>query len=331
MAVSLGRRRKNRESMRGWKRVYFATDIHGSEHCFRKFLNAAQFYNARYLILGGDILGKLLIPIVRHPDGTYSGQYGEQGFERISRDALTEVTNAIRRYGHYPVVGSADDLAALEDEAIRDQRFREVAYDSVARWVTLAEERLRGTGVRMFMAPGNDDFLEIDDALQGSDIVEFAEGRCIRLDDVHEMITTGYSNPTPWKTERELPEGPLRARLDDMARMVEDRTNLVAVIHAPPYGTVIDQAPKLDDDFNMSLHHGGLEMAPVGSEAVRSFIEEVQPLIALCGHVHEAGGVAKLGRTLCLNPGSEYTQAVLAGAIVELADGLVSAHQFVSG
>jgi uncharacterized protein len=324
-------RRKGRTSRPGWKRLYFATDIHGSEACFRKFVNAARFYDVQYLILGGDILGKLLVPIVRHADGTYSGAYGEHEVECISAARLSEFTEAIRRYGHYPVIGSADELAALADPGERDRVFRKVAFKSVVEWVSLAETRLRGTGVRLFMAPGNDDFLEIDDALSGSDVVEFAEGRRIKLDDVHEMITTGYSNPTPWKTERELPEPALRAKLDTMGAKVEDPTNLVAVIHAPPYGTVIDQAPKLDAEFNMSLQHGGVEMGPVGSEAVRGFIEETQPLIALCGHVHEAGGVARLGRTMCLNPGSEYTQAVLAGALVEISDGQVLSHQFVSG
>ena len=49
------------------KRICFVTDVHGSERCFRKFLNTAKFYDAQYLILGGDITGKTLVPIERGP------------------------------------------------------------------------------------------------------------------------------------------------------------------------------------------------------------------------------------------------------------------------
>ncbi|MBS1887546.1 MAG: metallophosphoesterase [Actinobacteria bacterium] len=276
--------------------------------------------------------GKMLVPIVRRGDGTFDARYGEDELRGISQSEMTELKDRIRRFGHYPVVGSADELAALEIEQERDRMFREVVTQSIADWVALAEERLRGSGVRCYMAPGNDDFLEIDSALEGSDIVEFAQDRCISIDEKHDMITTGYSNRTPWDTERELEEPDLRSQLDRMTQSVRDPDNLIAVIHPPPFDTEIDKAPKLDDELKVEMKPGvGVVTAPVGSTAVREFICDVQPLLALHGHVHEGKGEHHLGRTLCVNPGSEYTQGVLSGAIIELGDGEIRRHQFVAG
>jgi uncharacterized protein len=312
-------------------RIFFATDIHGSDRCFRKFLNAAKLYGIDHLILGGDITAKVLVPIVRRPDGSYDCRFGETEHRGLGEAAVDELRRQIRGFGAYHVTVDEDGLAALDDEAHQERIFEEVVIRSIEEWVALAEERLRGTGVRCFMAPGNDDFLAIDAALTGSEVVEFAENRVLQLDDAHEMITTGYSNETPWDTERELTEEELRARIDGMARDVRDASNLVVVLHPPPYRSGIDDAPLLNDDLGMTLTAGGVTMAPVGSKAVREFIEAEQPLLGLHGHVHEGRGEVSVGRTLCINPGSEYTTGTLSGAIVELGDGEVRSHQLVSG
>ena len=81
----------------------------------------------------------------------------------------------------------------------------------------------------------------------------------------------------------------------------------------------------------MKFEAGGIIMIGVGSIAVRRFVEERQPLIALHGHVHESQGVERLGRTICLNPGSEYNDGTLCGAIVRIGDRQVVSHQFVVG
>lgn len=312
-------------------RLFFATDLHGSEACFRKFLSASKFYDAPVLILGGDIVGKLLIPILDKSSGHYSATYGEETYADVDSSGLRALTAKIRAAGHYYVVGDRDALAELDDPAHCDKVFRKAVYDTVSDWVALADERLRGTGTRIYAAPGNDDFLEIDSAFQGSDVIEFAEGRCLSIHGEFEMITTGYSNPTPWQTERELPEPALKSRLTEMVADVKDPSKLVAVLHAPPYRSGLDSAPKLDENLNMSLDMGAVETAPVGSRAVRDFIEEHQPLLGLHGHVHEGRGAVTIGRTLCLNPGSEYMAGVLAGALVELGDGSVVTHQLVTG
>jgi uncharacterized protein len=324
----LGRRSA---SARG-TRLLFATDIHGSDQCFRKFLNAAPVYRTPVLILGGDITGKLLVPVNRHADGTYSCAYNDNEFRALDERGKDEISTLIRRSGHYPVVASPAELEGLNDPVRMNEIFKEVVYKAIEDWVTLADERLKGTGMRMFMAPGNDDFLEIDSALMGSEAVEFAEGQRLWIDDRHEMITTGYSNPTPWDTERELPEPELRALLDEMTGQVESRENLIAVIHPPPYASGLDDAPKLGEDMQVRMQAGaGVIKEPVGSTAVREYIDDVQPLLSLHGHVHESNGAVTLGRTVAINPGSSYTEGSLQAAIVEVGDGVVLSHQLVTG
>jgi Icc-related predicted phosphoesterase len=312
-------------------RVFFATDIHGSEVCFRKFINAGEFYDVSLLVLGGDVVGKMLVPILEKSADSYSAAYGEKVFDDINRAELEELQKSIRRSGHYYVVGDQDEIAQLaSDEEYRDLVFRRVVCESIEQWVELAEERLVGSGRRCLVAPGNDDFFDIDNALRASDLIEFAEDECISVNG-YDVITTGYSNETPWQTDRELSESELKAKIERMAAKARPEAELIAVLHAPPFGTGIDEAPALDDELTPSVGVSGMETAPVGSTAVREFIEERQPLLSLHGHVHEGKGVAKLGRTLCINPGSEYTEGTLSGVVLELGEHNVLSHQLVTG
>jgi Icc-related predicted phosphoesterase len=322
--------RSRRGSSEEVTRLFFATDIHGSDRCFRKFLNAAGFYSARYLVLGGDITGKTLVPIERKGT-TYSVMLDGRRHDGLSEEERVAVERQLRDRGQYPVVGGSELLGRLDDDEAREEVFLQVIKDSISRWVEMAEQRLSGTGVRCFITPGNDDFFEIDDALSGGTAVEFVEGRRVALDDGREMITTGYSNPTPWRTPRELDEEALAERIRGMCDGVEDPESLVMVLHPPPHGTLLEQAPALDDELNIEMRGGAVQMRSVGSLAVREVIEEVQPLLALHGHVHESAAEQKLGRTLCINPGSEYTTGILRGALIGLSRDGIEAHQMVSG
>ncbi len=310
-------------------RIFFATDIHGSERCFRKFLNAGKFYNADHLILGGDITGKVLVPVIRDREG-YRCDYNDRAYAKLTESERADLERLIRDNGQYPVVGEYDELKALMDEERREDAFRAAVLDGIARWVELAEERLRGTGVRCFITPGNDDYTEVDDALRGSDVVEYVEGRCVALDDEHEMITTGYSNITPWQSPRELSEDELHRYVDEMARSVADPARMIAVLHPPPYGTELDKAPEIDAEFRVQMEGGQPKLASVGSTAVRAVLEEYQPLLSLHGHVHESRAAQRLGRTTCINPGSEYTTGTLLCAIVSVRGDRVD-YQFVAG
>jgi Icc-related predicted phosphoesterase len=311
-------------------RVFFATDIHGSDLCFKKFLNAGRFYGASHLIMGGDITGKSLVTIHEGPDG-WTGHFREHEYACATDEELGRLVQAIRDAGQYPFVGSADEIDALADDAQRAEVFDRLVVDGMRRWMDLAEARLDGTGIQCYVTPGNDDFFTIDPVLRDAPAVHFVEGECVSLDGVHEMITTGYSNPTPWNTERELSEADMESRLEAMWAKVEDPQNAVAVIHAPPVNTALDEAPELGPDLSMQTGPGGLKMTHVGSAAVRAWVERAQPLCGLHGHVHESKATESIGRTLCVNPGSEYSEGVLAGSLIVLGEGRVISHQFVSG
>jgi uncharacterized protein len=311
-------------------RLCFVTDIHGSDRCFKKFINAGRFYDVQYLILGGDITGKTLIPIERTSKG-WKASYSDHNYVDMSDQEKAGLEQLIRDNGQYPVAAPKDELEHLFSEDRRDETFRQVVVDGIRRWMEIAADRLKGTGIRCFVTPGNDDFWEIDEPLQNAETVEFVEGKCVRLDDKREMITTGYSNLTPWQSPRELDETALASRIDAMFKDVEQPESLIAVLHAPPFATELDQAPMIDSEFRLKTSGGAVQMGPVGSIAVRDFILAKQPALGLHGHVHESKAAQTLGRTLCINPGSEYTAGVLSCAIVTLHDGKPPEYQFTVG
>jgi Icc-related predicted phosphoesterase len=309
-------------------KVFFATDLHGSEMCWRKFLNAAKFYEADVLVCGGDMTGKAIVPIVKE-----NGQFtytlaGEQ--QVVGAEQLNEVETHIRRKGYYPLQMSVDRLQELDqDSGKRAEVFQQVMLDGVERWMGMAADKLRGTGIRLFVCPGNDDEMEVDDVIRRSDFVELGEGRVVEIDDFT-MISTGWSNHTPWNTHREETEEKLGERIEAMASQVKDPSKAIFNLHCPPYKSGLDEAPAIDAD--LKLLHGGRALRPVGSTAVRESIERHQPLLSLHGHIHESKGAVKIGKTLSINPGSSYEEGMLMGAIVQLdAKKGIKSYQLVNG
>ena len=309
-------------------RVFFATDLHGSETCWRKFLNAGKHYEADVLICGGDMTGKAIIPIVEE-NGHFTVTLGDER-QVLTRDQVGDAEAQIRRKGYYPLRMDVGRLQELDRDANkRAESFQEVMLDGVERWMHLAEEKLRGSGIRCFVCPGNDDEMEVDDVVRRSDLVELGEGRMVELDGFT-MISTGWSNPTPWKTHREESEAELGRRIDAMAKQVPDTSHAIFNLHCPPFRSGLDEAPAIDAD--LKLLHGGRALRPVGSTAVREAIERYQPLMSLHGHIHESKGAVKIGKTLSINPGSSYEEGVLMAAIVNLDPKKgVKSYQLVNG
>src|ERR1700674_1374875 len=309
-------------------KIFFATDLHGSEMCWRKFLNAGRFYDAEILICGGDMTGKAIVPIVRE-NGQFTLTMGGE-HQTVSADQVGEVEAQIRRKGYYPLQMTPERLHELDQDAgKRADTFRQVMLDGVDRWMNMAAEKLRGTGARCFVCPGNDDEMEVDDVIKRSDFVELGEGRMVEIEG-YTMISTGWSNPTPWKTHREESEEKLAERLEAMASQVTDPTHAIFNLHCPPYNSGLDEAPAIDAD--LKLLHGGRALRPVGSTAVREVIERHQPLLSLHGHIHESKGAIKIGKTLSINPGSAYEEGMLMAAIVNLdAKKGIKSYQLVNG
>jgi uncharacterized protein len=312
-------------------RIFFATDIHGSETCFRKFLNCGSYYEADVLILGGDMTGKALVPIVGNGHGRYSTSLQDVRHE-FAEDELPRYERIIRERGLYPLRTTQEELADLQGQPGRlDQLFHRAILGVVEQWVLLADEKLGETGLRTFVCPGNDDSFEIDEVLRGSKQLELAEGQAIDLPEEFQLLSTGWSNRTPWNTDREEDEEDMARRIDAMlAQATAPPERLVFNFHCPPHGTPLDEAPQLTED--LGVVGGGHVRAHVGSTAVREAIKRAQPILGLHGHIHEARGAARLGRTISINPGSSYETGDLQGAVIELdGRGKVKRYQLTVG
>lgn len=311
-------------------RLYYASDIHGSERLWRKFLNAAKSYDAPVIVMGGDVTGKAIVPLIERPEGFEMELFGRR--ELLAGEAqIKDAETRIGANGMYPHRMTPQEVAEVQAMTVeqREEWFAEVMMQTFERWLALADERLAGTEVRCFLMPGNDDPVAVDAAIERASRVEACEERIVEFDG-HAMISFGYSNRTPWDSPRELDEDELYARIDRLAAQLEDPARSVFNLHVPPYDSTLDTAAELDEDFGVVMLGGEPKMIPVGSTAVRELIERYQPMLALHGHVHESAGAKRIGRTLCINPGSDYHTGRIAGCLIALRGDQVR-HQFVTG
>jgi Icc-related predicted phosphoesterase len=308
-------------------RIFFATDIHGSEVCWKKFLNSGPHYEADVVILGGDMTGKALVPIIDDGGDHWHATLLENREELQGDEQVEQFEDAVRRRGYYPFRTDPDELKELSsDESRWHTLFDQHMIGTVERWMAMADERLAGKGIRVFVCPGNDDQLEIDEVVENAKTVELGEGKVVDIDGF-QLASSGWANRTPWDTYREEDEPDLETRIEAMVQNVTaPRERTIFSLHCPPYGTGLDDAPQLSEE--MDLKDAGRSVVPVGSTAVRKAIEEHQPALALHGHIHEARGTTRLGDTLCINPGSSYEQGQLLGAVIDM-DGKKKVKKFI--
>lgn len=313
-------------------KIFFATDIHGSDRCFRKFLNAGKFYGVDAIVLGGDITGKMIVPVVEESAGRYYAQlFGRKRV--VDADGLAGLNKFIADAGFYPQPMTIDEINVLKDDpAGVNDLFRKLISATMTQWIELAEERLAGSRIQCLIAPGNDDPLFVDDLLGSSPIVVNPDGRLAELPGGFPMISVGYSNRTPWDSPRELDEKDLAALIDSEVAKLADPSRAIFNLHVPPKDTPIDQAVALDSEFRPVMRGGSPYITGVGSSAVRDAIAAYQPMLSLHGHIHESRGEARIGRSLALNPGSEYSEGVLRGVIITLSEKKgVRGYQLVAG
>ena len=310
--------------------IFFATDIHGSDICWSKFLNAGKFYGADTLILGGDMTGKAVVPFIHQGGDHYRVTLLEQVYDITTDEELKEMVKRVRSRGYYPYNTNPDELIDLQNkpELVHDI-FRAEVLRVVQQWMDLADKKLDGTDMKVYCSPGNDDMAEVDEIIRSSRRVLLVEGQVTQLDAHHEMIASGWSNRTPWDTEREEDEDQLAARYEAMISKLKDPHNAIFNVHVPPYKSGLDEAPELDKDLRPVL--AGNSMIPVGSTALRAAIEKTKPLLSLHGHIHEGRGSTRIGKTLCINPGSMYEQGTLLGAIVKLGKNKIENYVLTSG
>jgi len=312
-------------------RLYFATDLHGSEKCFRKFLNGGAVYGADVMVLGGDVAGKAIQAVVRAPGGRYTCEFRGKRYDVAEGEEVAGLEQLIGDNGYYAYRAEPGELEAREAVGTLEDLFVELIRARLARWMQLADERLRPRGTPVYWMLGNDDPTELEGVLDAAPYGTHADGRLLVLPSGHEMYSLGYSNITPWESYRELPEDRIQALLEEGTAAMRHPERAILNVHVPPYDSGLDEAPVLDTSLTVQQSAGQARMAPVGSTAVRRVIEQVQPLLGLHGHIHEASGFRRIGRTLCVNPGSDYGIGALNGVLVTLEPDRIKAHQLVRG
>lgn len=311
--------------------IYYASDIHGSELLWRKFLNAGPAYKADVLIMGGDLTGKGIVPIVDR-GGSFEATFLGRRMVLTSEEQVAAFEQDVRLNGMYPYRCSPEDVAAvIADPSRQDELFDQLMARTFDHWLSIADEKLAKSNLPCYVMPGNDDTWVIDTVFNPEHRVRNCDQQVIDLGGGYCIVSLGYANHTPWNSPRELDEDELTARIDQLATQVPDMRKAIFNFHVPPYGSDLDTAPLLDTDLRLTRAVGAEVMVPVGSTAVRAAIERYQPLLGLHGHIHESKGAKKIGNTLCINPGSTYNTGRIDGALVYLDDDRVKRFQFVSG
>jgi len=303
-------------------RVFYATDVHGSEKCWIKFVNAGKFYKANVIILGGDMTAKRIIPIMQQ--GSVYEAFFEGKKWSSPADKVDELEMMIRNKGYCTCRTTSDEVEELTHNAKRrDELFLELATDTLRRWMRIADERLKNTSIKCFVCPGNDDVPEIDQVIEESKFVTNAGNKVVMIDDHHEMISLGWCNPTPWNTYKECSEEELYKKIENLVSQLKSLANSIFNLHAPPFGSGLDSAPESDAATR--------NLVPVGSTAVGDAIQKYQPLLGLHGHIHEARGFTKIGCTLCVNPASSYERGILLGVLINLDEKSIKSYIPVVG
>jgi Icc-related predicted phosphoesterase len=312
-------------------RIYFVSDLHGSSVCFRKFINSTRVYDPDVLILGGDVAGKAIQSIVGAPNGHWKCRFVGTDYDVVDGPDLVALEKLIADHGYYSYRADPGELEAMEARGELDALFLQLMRARLTEWLDLADSRLRPLGIPLYFMLGNDDPEDLGALLDTAPWGTHDEGKVVWLDDEHEMISVGYSNVTPWHTYREQNETQLRASIDAMVPALQHPERAVFNLHAPPYGTQLDEAPLLDANLVVQASLGQVQMVAVGSTAVLDAENAYQPMLGLHGHIHESSGIRRVGRTVVINPGSDYSTGALNGALITLDGEKVKAQQLVRG
>lgn len=311
-------------------RAYFATDLHGSDACFRKFVNAGKFYDANVLLLAGDITENLIVPIVRKPDGTYGCNYTGTELILESQEKVDRIAKTLRDSGYYPHLAEPDEVEELSvKQELAKQLFLRLATERVQGWMQVLEEVLKGTEIKCYISFGDQDLRELESSFNSPYTVN-PEGKVINVDGEHEMITIGSVNQADGENTKSVEEG-WRSRIESEVSRVKDAKKSIFNLHIPPRNTVIDRALRRDEKQRLVVAGCHPVTISEGSSAVRAAIERYRPLVGIHGHFDESRGIAKVGRTMCFNPGSEYNSGILRGLLCELEADRIKSYVLTSG
>lgn len=307
-------------------RILFTSDLHASYMAFKKFINAAKLYKVDALIIGGDIAGKTLMPIIDLGSGKYNVDD-----KVISSSELNTIIERFKDEGTYYVILSKNEFEEVsKNKKMQDELFKEAMINTVREWIKISEERLKDYRIPIFVNLGNDDPEYLFDVLKEGELFKVGEGEVFELNG-YEIVSYGYVNPTPWRTFREKEEEEIYSDLKNITNKITNFSVAIYNFHAPPYNTNLDKAPLLDKNLKPIIRGGEFVYVHVGSKSVRRIIEETNPLLGLHGHIHESRGFDRINNTLVINPGSEYSNGLLHAALLILEGSSIKAHQFILG
>jgi Icc-related predicted phosphoesterase len=313
-------------------RILYGSDFHGSDVVFRKFLSASMQYKANVLIVGGDVTGKAMVPVIHQGHGKYTGSWFGKEETASTAEELEKMKKNISNVGFYPIALEKEEATELESQPEKmAHRFEMEMCQRVKEWMALAEEKLVPLGSTLYFMAGNDDFSSIDEAVKEFQHVRNPDMAHFDIEGSYEIVGCSNANMTPWVCARDIEEDALALKLDILAGMLQKPEQAICVLHVPPYGTGLDTCPDLDKNLKIITEGGQVVMKSAGSTAVKAFIEKVQPMLTLHGHIHESPGHVRIGHTLAINAGSEYAEGILKAAIINLENGKVKGHLLISG
>jgi len=315
-------------------RLLVASDFHASERTWRKFLNAirSNVYRIDAALVAGDLTGKALVPVVADGSGGWTADLLGKSRHARTEEQLAALEREIADVGYYAArLSVAEHHALSSDPALVASRFRELMGSRLRSWLELAAERVGATGIPLYLMPGNDDDFSVDPVLADSTYAVNANEQVVDLGEGYELASLGWSSPTPWSTPRELPEEEFLDRTSDLLRQTKNPRRAVLMTHVPPHNSGLDTAPLLSPDLRPTLRAGEVMRGPVGSTGVRRAIETFEPVLGVHGHIHESPGERRIGRTLCVNAGSESNQGIFRGYLIDLGPDGVERAMRVEG
>lgn len=313
-------------------RILYGSDFHGSDMVYRKFLSAAFQYQVDYLIVGGDVTGKAMVPIIDHGNGTYTSSLFGKDLTASNEDEKEKISKDISNVGFYPILLKPDEAEALENNMdLLSHRFEQEMCQRIRDWMQLADEKLTPQKKTMLFMSGNDDLPSIDETIAEFKNILNPDMAAFEIEGGYTVVGLSNANMTPWACARDVEEDELTNKLNTLKTLIKNPETTVAVLHVPPYDSGLDTCPDLDKDLKIKTQGGQVLMKPAGSTAVKQFIQEVQPMLTLHGHIHESPGHTRIGRTLAINAGSEYAEGILKAALINLEGGKVKGHMLISG
>ncbi len=312
-------------------RILYGSDFHGSDAVFRKFPAAGIQYKVNALMVGGDVTGKAMIPIVDQGGGHYEAELFGAKKKASNADELQSVKKSISQVGFYPIVLEPEEAAELESDPKKmGIRFEKEMAQRIREWMKLADEKLTPQKITLYFMCGNDDLYSMDDVIGEFKSIRNPDMRHFELDGGYEVVGLSNANLTPGLCARDIDEPELTEKLDKLGGMIQNAEHTVCMLHVPPLGSGLDTCPDLDKNLKIITQGGQVVMKSAGSSAVKAFIEKVQPMLTLHGHIHESPGHIRNGRTLMINAGSEYAEGIMKAAIVNLENGKVKGHMLIS-